>query len=107
VRRTVNIWWVIAIIACVFVAFFWYSNQLSATIEELHTAVEKGNVRLAALQAENAELEATLKAADTDAFVENQARNEYGYMMPDEIRFVITGTDAENQTQSQTEIPSP
>jgi len=107
VRRTVNIWWVIAIIACVFVAFFWYSNQLSATIEELQTAVEKGNVRLAALQAENAELEATLKAADTDAFVENQARNEYGYMMPDEIRFVITGTDAENQTQSQTEIPSP
>lgn len=105
-RRTVNIWWVIAVIACVFVAFFCYSSKLSETIEELQDAVEQGNVRLAALQAENARLEAELKTADTDAFVENQARNEYGYMMPDEIRFVITGTDAE-ENQNQAEVPSP
>ena len=102
-RRTINIWWLIAVAGCVLVAFFWYSSQLSATIEELQNAVEQGNVRLAALQAENAELEATLKAADTDAFVEDQARNEYDYMMPDEIRFVITGTE----TDIQTEVPSP
>lgn len=103
-RRTVNIWWVIAVVACVFGAFFWYSSQLSTTIEELQDAVEAGNVRLAELQAANAELEATLKAADTDAFVENQARDEYGYMMPDEIRFVITGSDT---FEKDTEIPSP
>lgn len=105
-RRTVNIWWVIAVIACVFVAFFWYSSKLSETIEELQDTVEQGNVRLAALQAENAQLEAELKTADTDAFVENQARNEYGYMMPDEIRFVITGTDTE-ENQNEAEVPSP
>lgn len=105
-RRTVNIWWVIAVIACVLVAFFCYSRQLSETIVELNNAVEAGNVRLAALQAENAELEATLKAAGTDAFVENQARNEYGYMMPDEIRFVITGSDA-GDSNMPTEVPSP
>lgn len=105
-RRTVNIWWLIAVIACVFVAFFWYSSKLSETIEELQDTVEQGNVRLAALQAENAQLEAELKTADTDAFVENQARNEYGYMMPDEIRFVITGTDTE-ENQNEAEVPSP
>jgi len=105
VRRTVNIWWVIGVIACVLAVFFWYSSQLTTTIDELTAAVEAGNVRLAALQAENAELEATLKSADTDAFIENQARNEYGYMMPDEIRFVITGT--ENNQPSETEVPSP
>lgn len=106
-RRTVNIWWVIAVVACVFVAFFWYSSHLSETIRELQMAVEDGNVRLAALQAENAKLESTLKAAGTDAFVENQARNEYGYMMPDEIRFVITGSDTANQNEYETEVPSP
>ena len=106
-RRTVNIWCVIAVIACVLIAFFWYSSKLSETIQELQAAVEEGNVRLAALQAENAELEATLKAAGTDAFVENQARNEYGYMMPDEIRFVITGSDAASQNNVETEVPSP
>ena len=103
-RRTINIWWVIAVIACVFVAFFWYSNQLSATIEELQNTVEQGNVRLAALQAENANLEAVLKLAETDAFIENEARNS-GYLMPDEIRFVITGAETDNQTEA--EISSP
>ena len=102
-RRTVNIWWVIVFTACVLVAFFWYSNQLSDTIDELQNAVDLGNVRLAALQAENAKLESTLKAAGTDAFVEDQARNEYDFMMPDEIRFVITGTENHNQM----EVPSP
>ena len=103
-RRTVNIWWVIAVVACITAAFFWYSNKLTDTVAQLQDAVEAGNVRLAALQAENARLEATLKASETDAFVEDQARNEYGYMMPDEIRFVITGSDYQNQTE--TEVPS-
>lgn len=93
-RRTVNVWWVIAIVACVFAVFFWYTSRLTETIEEMQTVIEASGVRLAQLQAKNAELEATLKSAGTDAFVENQARNEYGYMMPDEIRFVITNPDA-------------
>ncbi len=104
-RRTVNIWWVIVAFVCVTAAFFWYSSKLTNTVAELQAAVETGNVRLAALEAENARLEATLKATDTDAFVEDQARNEYGYMMPDEIRFVITGSDYQNGTDA--EVPSP
>lgn len=105
-RRTINIWWVIGIFACVLCAFFWYSSQLSQTIAELQNKVDEGNVRLAALLSENAELEATLKTAGTDAFVENQARDEYGYMMSDEIRFVITG-QGEYQQKEEAEIPSP
>lgn len=106
-RRTVNVWWVIAVVACVFAAFFFYSSQLTETIEEMQQVIEEGNVRLAQLQARNAELEATLKSAGTDAFVENQARNEYGYMMPDEIRFVITNPEALYGEEETTEIPSP
>lgn len=106
-RRTVNIWWVIAVVACVTAAFFWYSNELTETVAQLEAAVETGNVRLAALEAENARLNATLKEAGTDAFVEDQARNEYGYMMPDEIRFVISGSDYQNESVTETEVPSP
>ena len=104
-RRTLNIWWLIGILACLLAVFFWYSSKLTETIAELQGVIDTANVRLAALQAENAELEATLKSAGTDAFVENQARNEYGYMMPDEIRFVITGQD--DSYSSQEEMPSP
>lgn len=105
-RRTINIWWVIAFFACVLTVFFWYSSKLNTTIEELQNRLEQDTVRLAALEAENAELEATLKTAGTDAFVEDQARNEYSYMMPDEIRFIITGQDGQYQ-QDQAEVPSP
>ena len=106
-RRTMNIWWLIGILACLLAAFFWYSSKLTDTIAELQGVIDTANVRLAALQAENAELEATLKSAGTDAFVENQARNEYGYMMPDEIRFVISSQDDSYASGSQEEIPSP
>ena len=104
-RKTISIWWVIAFFACALTAFFWYSSELSATIEELQTKFDEGSVRLNTLQAENAELEATLKTAGTDAFVENQARKEYGYMMSDEIRFIITGQ--EEYQPEETEPPSP
>ena len=104
-RRTVNIWWMIAVIACVLVAFFWYSNRLNATIEELCAAADASKMRLSALQAENAELDAALKMAESEAFIENEARNN-GYMMPDEIRFVITGADFDNSSEEM-EVPSP
>ena len=104
-RRTVNIWWVIVVAACVVAVFFWYTNQLSETINELRTVVEQEQNSLTALQAENAELEALLKVAGTDAFIEDRAR-EKGFMMPDEIRFVITGTEAEYIPEG-TEVPAP
>lgn len=100
-RRTVNIWWVIAVFACVLCAFFWYSSQLTATVDELQTKLDEGNVRLAALLSENAALEATLREVGTDAFVENQARSEYGYMMSDEIRFIITGQGEYQQEEAE------
>lgn len=107
-RRTINIWWIIAAFACVLAAFSWYSGKLTDTIAELEGVVEENTVRLSTLQAENARLEATLKSAGTDAFVENQARTEFGYMMPDEIRFVITGAESAPADTAETEqIPSP
>jgi len=109
VRRTVNIWWIIAIFACVLAAFSWYNGKLTDTIAELEVVVEENTMRLNQLQAENAELEATLKSAGTDAFVENQARTVFDYMMPDEIRFVITGAESGSAetNESTDQIPSP
>jgi cell division protein FtsB len=46
------------------------------------------------------ELEEELDTIDTDAFVERQARDEYDYMMPDELRFVITFPDEETEEPS-------
>lgn len=44
-----------------------------------------------------------LDTVGSDSFIENQARTMYGYMMPDEIRFVITNPEA---LYGDDEIPS-
>lgn len=105
-RRTINIWWLIAVTGCLLIAFYSYSHKMSAQLDELAAVVEQGSIRLLELQAKNAELEARLKTVGTDAFVEEQARNVYGYMTPDEIRFIISSS-GEAQIETETEIPTP
>ena len=93
-RKTVNVWFMIGVLACALIAFFTYSGTLSQTITELNNTYDESKIRLADLQSEQATLKATLENAGSDSFIENQARTVYGYMMPDEIRLVITNPEA-------------
>jgi len=101
--NTANIWVLIDMSACVLVAFFWYSGTLSQTIDELNDTYDQTQMRLTQLQGDQADLKTQLETVGTDAFIENQARTMYGYMMPDEIRFVITNPEA---LYGEDEIPS-
>ena len=89
-RRTVNIWVLIGALFCVLVAFFCMSSSLSRSIGELDDAYGQSKARLAELQKDQAALKDTLAS---DAYIENQARTVYGYMMPDEIRLVISNPE--------------
>ncbi len=102
-RRTMNVWIVVAVCACVMVGFFCYNNTLNATLKELDATYNAATVRLNTLRAEKTDLEEELQTVGTDAFIENQARTMYGYMMPDEIRFVITNPEV---LYGDEEIPS-
>ena len=93
-RKTINIWVLIAVSACILAVFFWYSGNLSQTVAELNDTYESSSLRLAALKDQRTELKNTLDTVGTDAFIENQARTLYGYMMPDELHFVITNKEA-------------
>ena len=93
-RKTMNIWVLIAVSACILAVFFWYSGNLSQTVAELNDTYESSSLRLAALKDQRTELKNTLDTVGTDAFIENQARTLYGYMMPGEMRFVIKNPEA-------------
>ena len=93
-RKTVNVWFLIGALACVLIVFFCYSGTLSQTIQQLNDAYNQDKIRLADLQTEEASLKNTLQDVGSDSFIENQARKEYGYMMPDEIRLVISNPEA-------------
>lgn len=102
-RKTMNIWVLIVACACILVGFFWFERNLDANLNELQNLSNANALRLADLQEEQAELRHMLDEADSDAFIEHQARTLYGYMMPDEIRFVITNPEA---LYGDDEIPS-
>lgn len=92
-RRTVNIWFLIGALACVLIAFFCFSGSLSKTISELNAMHDEGQMRLEELKAEQLSLNNTLKNSTSDSFIESQARSKYGYMLPNEIRLVITNPE--------------
>ena len=99
-RRTINIWWVIAAVAVILVCFFAYSSKLSDEIVLLQSMLENEQIQLAQQEANQAELEAKLDKAGTDAYIENEARNEYDYMMPNEMRFIISNPYGSSGTQN-------
>ena len=93
-RKTINIWGLLAVLACVLLGFFCYSNTLTTDIGELNAAYDQSMLRMADLENEKTSLTAKLDTVGSDAFIENQARTMYGYMMPNEIRFVITNPES-------------
>lgn len=103
-RRTMNVWFLVVLCACVLVGFLWYNQSLSDDLEELNAATSNAKMRLTQLQGQQAELEAQVQTVGTDAFIENQARTLYGYIMPDEVRFVIDNPEA---LYGDEPIPSP
>lgn len=92
-RKSISIWPVCAVLACMLVAFMWSSGQLTGSIKDVEGKYNQSRVKLTQLQNEQTGLKSMLEMVGTDAFIENQARTLYGYMRPDEIRFVITNPE--------------
>ncbi len=92
-RKSIRVWPVVAIMACMLVAFLWSSGQVSGAIKQVEDKYSQSRVKLTQLQNEQKGLKETLDLVGTDAFIENRARTMYGYMKPDEIRFVITNPE--------------
>lgn len=103
-RKSVSMWVTVIIAVVVIVGFFCISTRLVSTTDELSKTLSANNLRLSDLQGEQTELNNTLKTVGTDAFIEQQARTLYGYMMPDEIRFVLSNPEI---LEIQDQIPSP
>ena len=111
-HRTMNLWVIVAVFACILIGFFWVSGTLTDSLDELKSVSDGNAARISNLENEQTTLEATLASAGTEAFIENQARTQYGYMMPDEIRFMISGLEMEENAEAETdsalvEMPSP
>ena len=89
-KRTVNVWLFVACMVVMVIAFGVVNAGIVSNTEALQQEYHSVNKTLTDLKNEKQELQEELDTVGTDAFVERQARDQYDYMMPDELRFVIS-----------------
>ena len=82
------------VLVAIGVSFLIFNNNISAQYQKTLKEGDQARVKAAKQQDEKLKLETELSIADTDAYIENQARTRYGYLKPGEIRFVITNPEA-------------
>ncbi len=92
--RRVRYMTLFVVMATIGIAFFAANNHIQSSIDRMTKQESQERIRLGGLQNENLRLEAELSVAETDAYIENQARTRYGYLKPGELRFVITNPEA-------------
>ncbi|MBR2923964.1 MAG: septum formation initiator family protein [Clostridia bacterium] len=99
-RRTVNLWVFVACMVVMIVFFCCINLNIAGSINSLKNDHRQKTMELADLKNKQDELEAEEDTVGTDAFVEQQARDVYDFMMPDELRFVISFPDEQESDPS-------
>ena len=64
-------------------------HRISVFKRDMRSEESRQRVALAQLENERESLRTEITQASTDAYIENLARSEYGYLKPDEIRYEI------------------
>ena len=70
------------------------NTRLDSGISQLRGLVEDASYLTSMKQKEVQELALKLEMTGTDDFIANEARTQYGYLAPGEIRFIVTNKEA-------------
>jgi len=83
----------LVVLAVIGIAFTAANNHIQSSMQTMSKQESQDRIRLNDVQNEKLQLEAELSVADTDAYIENEARTRYGYLKPGELRFIITNPE--------------
>ena len=80
---------------CVLLVFFYFkaSERMDRQLAALEQEAAQYQSLLDDVKAEKKAVELEIAQAGTDAYIENIARTEYGFLKPGEIRFEITNPE--------------
>lgn len=92
--KRVSFGWLFITFAAVFALYLIASNNIASQKQLLIAQESSHRIALSRLETERAALEKEIALADTDAYIENLARTQYGFLKPGEIRFEITNPEA-------------
>lgn len=102
--KRVGYGWLFAVLALVMGVYIVASNHISGQKELLISQESAARVTLSRLETERAALEREIALAGTDAYIENLARTQYGFLKPGEIRFEITNPEVLYETAGKAQI---
>ena len=94
--RYVQVPWIVVLTAVLLViaVFSLINARLDSGISELRGLVDEAGYLTSMKQKEVQELALKLEMAGTDDFIANEARTQYGYLAPGEIRFIVVNKEA-------------
>ena len=80
---------------CVLLVFFYFKavERMDQQLDTMKQEAAQYQQLLDKVKAEKKEVELEIAQAGTDAYIENIARTEYGFLKPGEIRFEITNPE--------------
>lgn len=68
-------------------------NRLDGDIAVLQDTVRETRLRQLAVEAEKSDMQQELAIKDTDSYIREMARTQYGYLMPGEIYFKVVNPE--------------
>lgn len=98
-HRRINIWPIATLAFLMIVAFIVINARIGSEKTRIENETRIASQQNADLTNANADLNRQLEETDSEAFIEQYARDNYGYMTDGELRFVISFPD-ENTGES-------
>lgn len=93
-RHRIPILWVLCpIFVIVMIGYMWI-DQIKSDISQLKVTVTELNIANTTLLRERDALVKEVTESETDEYIIAKARQLYGYMMPNELLFIIKNPDA-------------
>lgn len=103
-RKTINIWKLVAALAVILIVYFILSNSLNKDlrdVQEQHALMSQLETQR---KGENLQLKQDLEYSTSDPYIENVARTEYGYIFENETQLIFDNPEA---LYGEENMPSP
>ena len=94
-KRIPLLWVICPIFVIIMIGYMWI-GQINDDISQLRVTVTELSIANTLLERERDALVAEVRNATTDEYIISKARQLYGYMMPNELLFIIKNPDALN-----------
>lgn len=103
-RKTINVWILVATLAVILIVYFILSNSVNKALLEVQEQHATMSQLDAQREEENLQLQEDVAYSTTDPFIENVARTEYGYIFENETQLIFDNPEA---LYGEENMPSP